>query len=276
MLTEINFRLLGGAQPLIIVPAHVNGRGPFEFILDTGAGTSLLSPELAQWLGITPTESKEGAGAGGKVKVSLGRVESLAIGRAKIENVQVAITDEIHRVGAAIGAKIDGDLGYNYLKNFCVTVDYSKSTLRLTQAEQESENAGNSARAQIKFKLAHPAKPLILIPTLVNGEGPYQFALDTGASTTVVSPELAQNQGLKSISVPEMTGAGGKVQAAVGTVESLAVGGAKLEKLYVMVADFLSMLSQVTATKLDGIIGYNFLKEFRVTIDYPNEMLRLT
>ena len=27
--------------------------------------------------------------------------------------------------------------------------------------------------------------------------------------------------------------------------------------------------------KLDGIIGYNFLKQFSVTIDYPNEVLYL-
>jgi hypothetical protein len=39
------------------------------------------------------------------------------------------------------------------------------------------------------------------------------------------------------------------------------------------VVDFLPALSQALATRLDGIIGYNFLKEFRVTIDYPNETL---
>jgi hypothetical protein len=29
------------------------------------------------------------------------------------------------------------------------------------------------------------------------------------------------------------------------------------------------------ASRLDGIIGYNYLKEFKTTIDYPNEILRL-
>jgi predicted aspartyl protease len=275
MMTEANFRLAGGAQPLMLVPAFVNGKGPCEFILDTGAGITLLTAELARQLGITPTESKEGMGAGGKVKVSLGKVASLAIGEARIEALQVAITPELHGIGAAIGAKIDGNIGYNYLKNFCLTIDYAKRTLRLTQAEHESVNSEYSAQPQIKFRLAHPAKPLLLVPTLVNGKGPYQFALDTGASTTVVSPELAQNLGIRSTSAAAMTGGGGKVQAAIGKVESLAVGAAKVEDLPVMVADFLVMLSQATATKLDGIIGYNFLKEFRVTIDYPNERLYL-
>jgi hypothetical protein len=42
-----------------------------------------------------------------------------------------------------------------------------------------------------------------------------------------------------------------------------------------MVADFLNMLSQVVGAKLDGIIGYNFLKGFRVIINYPLGTLEL-
>ena len=41
---KVKFRLAGGAQPLILLPVQVNGDGPFKFILDTGAGTSLLRP----------------------------------------------------------------------------------------------------------------------------------------------------------------------------------------------------------------------------------------
>jgi hypothetical protein len=60
-----------------------------------------------------------------------------------------------------------------------------------------------------------------------------------------------------------------------GIARSLAVGKAEIENVSVVVADFLGMLSQAVGTKLDGIISYNFLKEFEVTIDYPNETLRL-
>src|SRR5438270_2418994 len=103
-----------------------------------------------------------------------------------------------------------GDIGYDYLKNFRLTIDYEKQTLRLAQSEQESNGIGNSsssARALVKFKLAHPAKPLILVPAMLNGEGPYIFAVDTGASTTVLSPEVAEMQGIKSIAIPSITGA---------------------------------------------------------------------
>lgn len=273
MVTDVNFRLAGGAQPLILVPVSVNGTGTYDFVLDTGAGASLLSPELARKLSVEITETKEGHTAGGKVKVSIGSVESIAIGTAKVENVQVAIMD-LSDLETAVGAKIDGDIGYDYLKHFRVTVNYRTNTLRLAQGRHEA--IGQAVLKEISFRLAAPAKPLVLVRAVVNGKGSYEFALDTGNSTTLISPELADSLGIKGTPIPAITTGGGhKANAAAGNLESLAVGRARIENLPVVIADVLSMLSQVTGAKLDGIIGYNFLKAFTVTIDYPNQVLHL-
>lgn len=35
------------------------------------------------------------------------------------------------------------------------------------------------------------------------------------------------------------------------------------------------MLSRAIGVKLDGIVGYNFLRHYKVAIDYPNEKLSL-
>jgi hypothetical protein len=43
----------------------------------------------------------------------------------------------------------------------------------------------------------------------------------------------------------------------------------------VVVADFFEMLSTAVGTKLDGIVGYNFLRQYKVVFDYPNELLSL-
>lgn len=274
MSTEVNFRLAGGVQPLILLPAHVNDAGPYQFILDTGAGVSVLSPDLARRLAVVVTETREGMGAGGRVKISLGSVESLTVGRYKMRGVQVGMTDDLDRIAAAVGAKVDGVLGYNFLKHFRLTIDYRKSALRLSQTAGEPEEGGH-ARAQIKFRLAHPSKPLVLVPALVNGEGPYQFALDTGASTTVVSTELARSSGIEGAHGPAITGGGGQTAASFGSIKSLAVGMAEQRDLPVAVVGFLGALGQAVTANLDGIIGYNYLKAFRVSIDYPNETLSL-
>ncbi|HEV2913197.1 MAG TPA: retroviral-like aspartic protease family protein [Pyrinomonadaceae bacterium] len=273
MLTEVNFRLAGGAQPLMLVPVHVNGTGAYEFILDTGAGVCLLSSELAGQLGVQATEMKEGHVAGGRARVAIGSVESLAIGAAKVEDVQVAILD-LNDLGTTIGAKIDGNIGFTYLKDFRITIDYKRLSLRLASGRHEV--VGQRALTETGFRLAAPSKPLVLLQTVVDGQGPYEFALDTGASTTIISPGLAARLDMRGVPIPPITTGGGhKAEASVGNLKSISVGGSKLENFQVLIADIFETLNRATGASLDGIIGYNFLKEFIVTIDYPNGVLHL-
>lgn len=130
MSTEVTFRLASATRPVLLVPVFVNGKGPYEFALDTGATTTILSVELARSLGIEGEEKKEGVGAGGRTQVSIAHVASLGVGAAKLENLQVAILD-LNVLSQAAGAKLNGIIGYNYLKNFRVTIDYPQARLRL-------------------------------------------------------------------------------------------------------------------------------------------------
>src|ERR1700751_4324704 len=91
--SKIGFRLAGGAQPLILLPVMVNERGPFDFILDTGAGTSLLSTELAKKLRLALVTSKQGQTPDGKVSVSLAKVRTMAVGEAMLDDVDVGVVD---------------------------------------------------------------------------------------------------------------------------------------------------------------------------------------
>src|SRR5437879_6026089 len=269
---KIKFRLAGGAQPLIVLPVHVNDRGPFDFILDTGAGTSLLASDLAKELELKTIGSKEGQSAGGKVSVSLAKVDSLTVGETKLHDVDVGIVD-LSQIGKTIGAKIDGDLGYNFLKHFRVTINYRDCEIRFDDPKRV-ESFGRGAKTEVPIRLANPAKPLILIDVHANGHGPFQFAIDTGTSTTAIAPELAQQLGLKASPVGPLTTGDAQVNVTAGTLESFQVGRAGIDDLVVVVAEFFSMLSQAVGVRLDGIVGYNFLN-FRVVIDYPGEKLRL-
>src|ERR1700719_2197353 len=152
---KVKFRLAGGAQPLILLPIHVNNRGPFDFILDTGAGTSLLSSELAKRLDVKVIGSKEGQSAGGKVSVSLAKVDFLAVGGIKLSDVDVGIVD-LANIGKTIGAKIDGDLGYNFLKHFRISIDYRDCEIRLDDPKRV-ESFNRDAKTEIPIRLASPA-----------------------------------------------------------------------------------------------------------------------
>jgi predicted aspartyl protease len=275
MFADVEFRLAGGENPLILIAANVNDRGPYAFILDTGAGTSLLSPRLANELGVVGTSTKEGTGAAGKVTVALATVDSLAIGGARRAPMSIAITGEMDRIGAAVGTRIDGDVGHDFLKSFRVTIDYQKRRVRLAQGAYDVIGALPVTHSEVAFRLASPTKPLVMVPVGVNGRGPFAFAVDTGASATVLSPALADTLGIGRGESAAMTGAGGMLQATVCRVTSLAIGGAALDDLTVVVSDFLGPIGQAVGTRVDGVVGYNFLREFKVTIDYPGAKLSL-
>jgi len=271
--SKLKFRLAGGAQPLILLPIHVNDRGPFDFILDTGAGTSLVSIDLASELNLKTIGSKHGQTAGGKVAVSLAKVDSIRAGEIKLENVDVGIV-YLSQIGGSVGAKIDGDLGYNFLKHFRVTIDYRDLVLRLDDPKR-IESFVRGAQTEVPVRLANPAKPLLLVDVHANGRGPFQFAIDTGTSTTAIAPELVQQLDIRTSPAGIGTTGGGAIDFSAGSLESFHLGGAKIDNLQIVIADFFPMLSAAVGAKLDGIVGYNFLRHYKVVIDYPNETFTL-
>ncbi len=271
---KTKFRLAGGAQPLILVPVEINGQGPFDFILDTGAGTSLLSTELGKKLGVKILGSKEGQSAGGAVSVSLAKVDSIAVGSARLDEVDVGLVDLSH-IGNVVGAKIDGDLGYNFLKNYRITIDYQKCELRLEDPRLFDRIGRPSGITEVPMRLANPAKPLILIDVRACGKGPFQFVIDTGTSTTAITHEMAKKLGVKGSPIGPGTTAGASVEVLAGVLPSFQLGDARVDDLPVVVADFFTALSTILGVKLDGIVGYNFLSKFKVALDYPNETFGL-
>jgi len=113
------------------------------------------------------------------------------------------------------------------------------------------------------------------LPVSVNGTGPYEFALDTGCSTTFVSPDFAHELRIVSVPTAGISGAGGKTEAKGGTIESMTIGSAEVRNLHVRVTEAVGDLSQELGRHLHGIVGFNYLRSFHAVIDYPNGILEL-
>ena len=114
----------------------------------------------------------------------------------------------------------------------------------------------------VTFKLRHN---LIFVDVTVNGEGPFEFIYDTGASVTVIKPSTARKLGLKLEEVP---GTGEGLTPRITRVRSIALGEARPDGFEAVVMD-------VPGTKYYGIVGYPFISRFVTTLDYQKKTIRL-
>jgi predicted aspartyl protease len=213
-------------------------------------------------------------GAAGPVSIGFGAANSMAVGQARASDVEIGITGELGRIATVVGASIHGALGFPFLSRFRLSLDYRTQTLELGESG-DSAAAPDEQETRLEFQLAAAEKPLIMIPAWLNGSGPYQFALDTGASTTVISSDVAGELGIAGSGIPNVTGGGGSVAALKAKVDSILVGTAGASDCAVVILDALAALSTALGTRLDGILGYNFLRDFIITIDYPRQLLTL-
>ena len=123
------------------------------------------------------------------------------------------------------------------------------------------EKEGTSAATGITKIPFTPGSP-ILVGARINGERPITLILDTGADRTVVAPGALSRLGIstRNATRAEMKGATGTIQVDVVQVTSVEVGGAKVGPLLIVAHD--AGLKQA-----DGLLGRDFLDQFRVTID---------
>lgn len=112
---------------------------------------------------------------------------------------------------------------------------------------------------------------IILIRVSVNDSKPLKFIFDTGASFSVINSERAAELGLKPQGKARGNGTGGKIQGTYTTGVSLGVQGAEIPNQLIALLPFPAN----TDFEFDGVIGYDFINQFVVEIDYENKIMNL-
>lgn len=127
---------LAPGRPLTLVRVLINGRGPFTFVLDTGASITLLSPATAAAAGVAPGEVARLGGAGGAAMggARIGRA-NLTLGGLSRDGQPVAVADVIGPVAAAAEAPLDGVLGADFFRSGRIILDYGGNRLWFEEAE---------------------------------------------------------------------------------------------------------------------------------------------
>ncbi|MGK0251184.1 MAG: hypothetical protein ACI81G_000620 [Gammaproteobacteria bacterium] len=117
---------------------------------------------------------------------------------------------------------------------------------------------------------------IVIIPVVVNGT-PLSFILDTGANGTIIFQiESDQKVEARNAAYIELRGAGAgdPIKAIKSSGNSITVGSAtsRSETMYVIL-DEQSNFSPRLGYAVQGILGYQFFKDFIVEINYPREYI---
>ncbi|HLH30122.1 MAG TPA: retropepsin-like aspartic protease [Terriglobia bacterium] len=110
---------------------------------------------------------------------------------------------------------------------------------------------------------------LVVIPVMINKRGPYRFLLDTGASNTIVSKGIADGLKIAGGQNRTIITAGGSIPVTLRSVKILEVGAVRLKDVQIAAGDF----NLLKTMNVDGILGSDYLRRFKVSINYDDQIV---
>ncbi|PSR12452.1 MAG: hypothetical protein DA408_10885 [Bacteroidetes bacterium] len=236
-----------------------------QFVLDTGA-PSLVLNELPTGAD-SPYLARSCSDA---LAVGVKQVASFQWGDRELRNVE-AITLDLSHLEQARKAPVVGMIGYELLKNQTLFLDYQRQQLVLVDAKTRKRQSLVAPLARISFELDGHL-PVIVVWV---GEQELRLGIDTGAAANVLNQSKHDVFGANStpLAAEELQGLDQNVQQVlVRQIDHLNAAGFDFSGKFLFTD--LSHLDTVSGQPLDGLLGYAFLSQYLVAIDYNrNELL---
>lgn len=112
-----------------MAPVFINGRGPYAFIIDSGASRSAIAPRVAAELGLVPDPAQRLLlrGVTGAEEVPSIMIERLQAGDIVLRNQQLPVVD------TQVFANADGILGVDGFERMCLHADFTRNHISIAR-----------------------------------------------------------------------------------------------------------------------------------------------
>jgi hypothetical protein len=251
-----------GGRP--VVDVRIDGKGPYPFILDTGASITVIGDDLGRELSLAPQEGVHAGSPGDAPAPAIVTVRALGLGTATIGGFMAAVmplASFFKTEGAPRGV-----LSAASFPGYLVIFDYPGKRITI------KKGALDAADAQTIFQYPDDAE-LPELPIRIGGHDT-QVHVDTGSGSTLTLPRrfLAE---LPLKSEPKDAGQarlpGGSFPVSSAAVDGpLEIGRYKIDLKELRFSDV-----RLGAGLGPGNIGYPILKDFVVTLDSKNRRVRM-
>ena len=261
---------------LVLVQARVSGSEPAWFVVDTGAGASVVNAEWAEDIGLEAEDEVEVSASGGSVGASRVTGADLVVGGAELEDVTL-LSIPLGGLEAGVGRSLGGIIGWDLFDRYVVEIDYRARVLRLHGPDAYVYD-GPGASLPIAIEDNTP----FVGATLVGPEGqtlPSKLLIDTGSTGTITlnTPFVRRHHLVEAPggTIPLVAPAllAGSAQRYVGRVEELHIGSFRFPDLLALFAQ--DEEGDFAAASNDGLIGGELLGRFRLVVDYRHRRVIL-
>ncbi|MBN1163819.1 MAG: aspartyl protease family protein [Candidatus Krumholzibacteriota bacterium] len=255
----------------IFLPVNIPGTMEEHlFMLDSGAGMSLIDSSLAAELGLELKGRIPAAGAGGMTTLYMTKLPGFSVPGIEFSGQTVMTGSIAGMVYRFAGIKTGGVLGYDFLSRFITKIDYSQSRISFYSPDTLiPPSAGEVIEAPLIYKI-------FSLPGTLDGRHGGTFLLDTGAGSSILQRSFAEARGIKPGEAAVETsiiGAGGVENASLIKFNSFRLGDIILEEPVFMLPAGKSGIGALEG--ISGIVGNDILQKFTVYLDYRKQQVIL-
>jgi PDZ domain/Aspartyl protease len=266
---------------LIFIPIKVNGI-ELNFMLDSGVEeTILFSMEDKKEVSFFNVEkiTLRGLGSEASIEGLKSTSNTLEVKGLKSSNhLLYIVLDQSFNLSSHIGIPVNGIIGYNFLKNNLVEINYGSKKISVYK-----ETDKNRKRINKKFQLVpitiERSKPYIASSVVLNSnEIPVKLLIDIGNSDAIW---LFENKS-KGIKIPEKNfedylgkGFSGDVEGKRARVSKFKMYNFEFINPIVAFPDSTSIKNVRMVKDRAGSVGSEILRRYSIVFDYPNQKLFL-
>jgi predicted aspartyl protease len=252
----------------LFVDVLVNGKGPYSFLVDSGADRSVIGAGLAERLGLPVDANVMVRGMAGTSPATTVLIDTLSIGSNRINDIIAPALPERY-----IGAQ--GIIGIDALSDQRLLLDFDKRTVVI----QDSRQPHAVEEGEIVVTARRRKGQLILTQASVDGARTYAV-IDTGSELTIGNSAMLRRAlrgrgkpAMQTISFVSVTGA--NFTAEVATLAELRVGGVILKNVTVAFTDAPPFELFGLEKQPALLLGTDLLRNFkRLSLDFRNRKVR--
>lgn len=271
----IPFKLI---RNLVIIKLKINGNGPYNFIMDTGAGIMIITdPGLADSLNIPCNKVLKltGCANGADYEAHVTSVLNVQIPGLKSYNVEAAILEKDEfQLSNYVGMPVTGLLGYEFFDNLAVKVNFEDSTLTCYRSKDEKRFAKGD---KVPITVENRKPYLVAKVHLPNGDVKNsKLIIDLGAGHPMLLDCTAQLHQFAKKYIEANLGVGfnGPITGYLSRINEIDIGKYDIKNL---ISSFPEQDAEHVALDAgrDGNLGIGLLKRFVVVFDYTHNALYL-